>query len=410
MTARYFPYPFNYKMCWRRSLEVIMLLGTGRHCRTLLGITAVLLGGAACSSAAHPAAAGSAAVVRVTQRPYLQRFHTVSQIATTVPANGDVNPYGVTLVPQTAGNLVRGDILVSNFNSKANVQGTGNTIVEISPDGSVQPFARLSALPSSERCPGGIGLTTGLEVLPGGWVAVGSLPTVKGGVLPATNPTGCIIVLDSRGKPVETWTSKNINGPWDMTMRTESGRAALFVSNVLSRAGGPHSAPSAAGICTVVRVNVSLSPGARPRMTSVTVIGGGFPWRKNKAALIQGPTGVALGRSGTLYVASTLGNSISAIPDAMTRTSPTMPGAGVLTSGGSLSGPLGLTAAPNGDLIAANGNNGNAVEISPDGHQVATVTLVPHGAGDLFGVITPADGQGLLFVNDGTNALDLFSA
>ena len=53
-----------------------------------------------------------------------------------------------------------------------------------------------------------------------------------------------------------------------------------------------------------------------------------------------------------------------------------------------------------------NGNNGNAVEITPAGRQVATRTLVKNGAGDLFGVsVTPA---GLLTVNDGTNTLDLF--
>jgi hypothetical protein len=63
-----------------------------------------------------------------------------------------------------------------------------------------------------------------------------------------------------------------------------------------------------------------------------------------------------------------------------------------------------------GNLIAVNGDNGNAVEVTPTGRQVATVTLVPHGAGDLFGVTPLADGQGLLFVNDGANALDLFSA
>jgi hypothetical protein len=216
-------------------------------------------------------------------------------------------------------------------------------------------------------------------------------------------------VLDSQGRPVETWVSKDINGPWDMTMQAGSGHAALFVSNVLSRTGSGRSVPAPSGQCTVVRVNVSLAPGTRPRMTSVTVVGSGFPWQTNKAALIQGPTGLALGRSGILYVVSTLGNSVSAIPDALTRTSPTAPGAGVLTSGGSLNGPLGLTALPDGNLIAVNGNNGQAVEITPAGRQVATVTLVPHGAGDLFGVTTPADGQGLLFVNDGTNALDLFS-
>src|SRR5215475_2085323 len=59
----------------------------------------------------------------------------------TVPANGDVNPYGVALVPATTGNLVQGNILVSNFNNSANLQGTGTTIMEISPSGSVQTFA-----------------------------------------------------------------------------------------------------------------------------------------------------------------------------------------------------------------------------------------------------------------------------
>jgi hypothetical protein len=56
-----------------------------------------------------------------------------------------------------------------------------------------------------------------------------------------------------------------------------------------------------------------------------------------------------------------------------------------------------------------NGNNGNAVEVTPAGRQVARVTLVPGGAGDLFGVTPAADGAGLLFVNDGTNALDFLS-
>lgn len=46
----------------------------------------------------------------------------------TVPVNGDVNPYGVAFVPQdfpTGGILNPGDILVSNFNNALNLQGTG---------------------------------------------------------------------------------------------------------------------------------------------------------------------------------------------------------------------------------------------------------------------------------------------
>jgi glucose/arabinose dehydrogenase len=80
--------------------------------------------------------------------------------------------------------------------------------------------------------------------------------------------------------------------------------------------------------------------------------------------------------------------------------------AGLLSAGGALDVPLGMTLAPNGDLVVVNGNNGNAVEISPAGRQLTTKTLVKSGAGDLFGIITtPA---GIVAVNDGTNALELF--
>jgi hypothetical protein len=154
---------------------------------------------------------------------------------------------------------------------------------------------------------------------------------------------------------------------------------------------------------------VDLPAGHEPELSGVTVVGSGFPWRKDRTALIQGPTGLALSSAGTLYVASTLGDSISAIPDALTRTGPASGSADVLTHGGGLSGPLGLARAPGGDLIAVNGNNGNAVEVAPDGRQVATVTLVHGGAGDLFGLTPASDGGGLLFVNDGTNALDMLS-
>jgi hypothetical protein len=56
-----------------------------------------------------------------------------------------------------------------------------------------------------------------------------------------------------------------------------------------------------------------------------------------------------------------------------------------------------------------NANDGNVVEISPQGHQVAKKTLVPQGSGDLFGATIASGGKELLFVNDGTNALDIAS-
>jgi hypothetical protein len=66
-----------------------------------------------------------------------------SQAVSTVPANGDVNPYGVAFVPRGfagAGVLRAGDALVSNFNNSSNLQGTGSTIVRITPGGLQSAF------------------------------------------------------------------------------------------------------------------------------------------------------------------------------------------------------------------------------------------------------------------------------
>ena len=69
-----------------------------------------------------------------------------------------------------------------------------------------------------------------------------------------------------------------------------------------------------------------------------------------------------------------------------------------------------MVAAPNGDVIVVNGNDGNAIEVTPAGKQILTKTLVKNGAGDLFGLaITPND-QSIVFVNDGANTLDRYHA
>jgi sugar lactone lactonase YvrE len=165
-----------------------------------------------------------------------------------------------------------------------------------------------------------------------------------------------------------------------------------------------------AGNCTVVRIDLALSATAAPQVTTTTVVGKNFPWQANKAALDLAPTGLALGHDGTLYVADTETNKISAIAEAATRTTAVSASSSTISSGGALNAPLGMMLAPNGDLIVVNGNDGNAVEVTPTGAQVATKTLVANGAGDLFGLTATAAGDGILLVNDGTNALDLYHA
>ena len=340
---------------------------------------------------------------------FLGQLHAGSQIASTVPAKGDVNPYGLAVVPATAGRLTAGNILVSNFNDKANVQGTGTTIVQVSPGGQTSLFADVATLPAGMACPGGVGLTTALGILPGGWVVAGSLPTTKSGALPGLDPAGCLILLNDQGTVVQTITNKNIAGPWDLAVTSTATSAQVFVSNALGGNTSTSTGTPVTGNCTVVRLDFALknlSAASPPMLTGITVVGSGYPWRANKAALVLAPTGLALGHNGTLYVADTETNTISAIPQATTRTAAQAATAGLLSAGGALDAPLGMTLAPNGDLIVVNGNNGNAVEVTPAGRQLTTKTLVKNGAGDLFGIVTTPDG--ILAVNDGTNALELF--
>ena len=378
----------------------------GHHAKILTAMISLGLAAAACSSTSTTRSASSATTPASSPPPaaFLGQLHGMTQVGTTVPANGDVNPYGVAVVPASGGRLTAGDILVSNFNDKANVQGTGNTIVQVSPAGKTSVFASIAALPAGQTCPGGIGLTTALGILPGGWVVVGSLPTSHGGVLPGVDPAGCLIVLNDRGTVAETITDPDIVGPWDLTVTSSATSAEVFVSNALGGNTSTHDGVPVTGNCTIVRLDLALSAGSPPKLTSSTVIGTEFPWRANKSALILAPTGLALGGNGTLYVDDTQTNSVSAIPQALTRTSAITAVAGTLSVGGALQAPLGMTIAPNGDLVVVNGNNGNAVEITPAGKQVATRTLIKNGAGDLFGIITTR--EGLLIANDGTNALD----
>jgi hypothetical protein len=161
---------------------------------------------------------------------FISQFSTVSEVGTTVPSNGDVNPYGIANVPSSVGSLVRGDILISNFNSSENLQGTGTTIVQESPTGHLSLFAQIDPKTLPGACPGGVGLTTALAILPGGYVVVGSLPTTDGSA--ATAQAGCLIVLNSMGHVVKTISGGPINGPWDMTAVSNGPFSTLFVTNV----------------------------------------------------------------------------------------------------------------------------------------------------------------------------------
>ncbi|HYB25972.1 MAG TPA: hypothetical protein VEF89_05110 [Solirubrobacteraceae bacterium] len=364
---------------------------------------------AACAVLALGAAGAQAA-------PFIAGF-TPTTLASTVPTNGDLNPYGIVTVPNSVGLLHRGDLLISNFNNSTpptGEQGTGTTIVQIPPGDADQTAgdAPVFAHINPAEIPGGeVGLTTALAVTRSGFVIVGSLPTSDG--TSATAKAGALIVLNSYGKVVGTISGGPINGPWDMTAVDHGFYTTLYVTNVLNGTvaadtGGPSVPGNVVDGGTVVRIQLRTIPGVRPVVLSEDVIATGFPERTDPNALVIGPTGVALAPNGTLFVADTQGNRIAAIPDAPFRVSPIRHGGLTVSSGQDLNGPLGMTLAPNGDILTANGDDGNVVETTELGTQVAEVAADP-SAGDLFGLTVSPRVDSVFYVDDGTNTLNVLA-
>ena len=81
-----------------------------------------------------------------------------------------------------------------------------------------------------------------------------------------------------------------------------------------------------------------------------------------------------------------------------------------VTSGGALSQPLGLSLAPDGDILTVNGGNGKIIETTPAGRQIGTTFLdtagSPAGAGALFGLTLTPSGA-VYYTDDAENTLRL---
>jgi hypothetical protein len=312
----------------------------------------------------------------------------------TVPASGEGNPYGIAFVPQsfpTTGVLQPGDLLVSNFNSSSGIQGTGTTIERITPTGTVSTFFTSTH----------IGLDTALGVLKSGFVIVGNLPNTSG-----TIGQGALQILNANGVVVSTLTdSALLNGPWDLTIDDDGGHAEVFVSNVLSG--------------TVTRVNLTIPHNGNPQVVSETQIASGYAHGTDPNALVIGPTGLAFNdKTDTLYVASTGDNKIFAIHNAEFTTHDHGMGNVVVQDATHLHGPLGLVLAPNGDLIAANGDAVNPggtpndlVEYNHAGHFVGDFQVDPGAPGAAFGIALTTNNDTLRFaaVNDNANTAEVFT-
>jgi hypothetical protein len=326
--------------------------------------------------------------------------------SSTIPANGDLNPYGVAFVPEGfrgGGSIAAGDVLVSNFNNggtppTGNIQGAGTTIIRQPARGPIAPPGSASTFFTS-KLPG---LSTALGVLRRGFVIVGNVPTTDGTF--ATIGQGALQVIDRHGNWLATWTDPVfLDGPWDLTIVDHDSEAQIFVSNVLNG--------------TVSRLDVAVGWNA-VTLRKKTTVASGYTHVPNMAAVVLGPTGLAFdGSTDTLFVASTAENAIYAVGDAAHRSHAANKGELVFADS-HLIGPLALRFAPNGHLLTANGDAtdnmdplhpSEIVEFTRWGEFVREYN-VDAGQGGAFGLDTVEDADGgfnFAFIDDVTSNLTI---
>ncbi|WP_179405609.1 hypothetical protein [Burkholderia guangdongensis] len=313
-----------------------------------------------------------------------------------MPTNGDLNPYGIAFVPASVpswSTLKPGDVVVSNFNAQSNLQGTGTTIVKLVPGSGPVTFFQGSNL----------GLTTALAVLSSGFVLVGNLPTPDGATI---STQGSLLVINPQGQLVATLAPQNLlNGPWDLAVIDHGQRVTAFVSNVLDG--------------TVARLDLTIGDNGVTMGQTSRIIASGYLHRRDPAALVVGPTGLAYNaNTDVLYVASTGDNAVFAIANASTTGGGGV-GRMIYYDQTHLHGPLALAFAPNGHLVTANGDAVNPdpqqpseiVEFTPEGRFIAQMQVdsVPGAA---FGLAFGRGGNGqpqFAAVDDNTNSATVWT-
>ncbi len=323
------------------------------------------------------------------------RFIPLIVVSSTIPANGDLNPYGIAFVPPgfPAGGLLNpGDVLVSNFNNSNNFQGTGTTIIKFTPSSGATPDMQASVF--FQGTPP-LGFTLALGVLTRGFVVAGNVTTTDG--TSATVAAGPLLFIDKNGKLAKSFTA-SLDGPWGLAIVDGFDHAKVFVSNVLNG--------------TVTRIDLSLPDGETVNVTGTVQVASGYKHRTDPAALVLGPAGLFYDKGAdVLYVASTGDNAIFKVPHAGT-TGPASGTGKLVFADPHLRGPIALALAPNGDLLTSNGDAVNPdpaqpseiVEFTEAGQFIGEYN-VHQNQGGAFGVAAFTEGTVNLLaaVNDNAN-------
>jgi len=305
------------------------------------------------------------------------------------PKLHQLNPYGLTVAPATAGDLTAGDLVVCNFNDSKNVQGTGYTIVSLHP----APGSKPELISDSKTLVG----CAALALDPGDNIWAAAFTSDD-------NP-----IISPSGKFEANIKGTDFDHPFGQIYAApKSGSPAFYESN--------------AGVGTVVRINL----GAK---FTYDVIAKGFAVNHGKPGSIFAPAGLAYeAGNDTLYIVDGTNNTVVAFanvtkipnggitvePGGKKFSGPFAKDARLVYAGTPLDGPISSALFFNGNIVVGNTGNPSGqnlmVELSPAGKVLDVVNVDKGAAGAIFGMVatgTSADNTKLYFNDDNDNNLQV---
>ncbi len=347
----------------------------------------------ALSGAAIPLSSASAQMDPVGQ---LGKFQDHIVAPSNNPMNGDTNPYGMAIVPLTMGNLVKGNLLVAEFNNASNTSGAGTSIVQVNPTtGVVTQFASAATIND-------VGLTGPVDIAINPkndfvWVAAfGAATNGSQSGYVVINSAGSLVVDENNqtvaSNPTLMGNMNPFAGVWGAAVGVDyhTKTTSFYWSNIAGTS-------SMAGPGEIWRTNPS-GPNLYQNSTFTPIVVG-LP---ASAQALTGPKGMVYDeRTGTLFFTDSQNNAVYAVKNAATAMGPVSPK--LVYQGGPLSTPQDIALDPRtGHLYVVNGASGpgtaNAlVELTQSGQILGVRDLAPNEApGGLFGVaISPKTFGGL---------------
>jgi hypothetical protein len=366
----------------------------------LVSTAAMLSATAACSNQAGPTnglpgASAQAVVTNLAQggRPadstsILKKLTTDVLIgSTTDAANGDEGPRAISISPGSSrGKLLKGQLLVCNYEDSKGVAGNGTTLEVLDPKASSQPV-RYFQSNLIKGCDGA------------------AIQPREGSVYASGFTSDKIVSISPTAKLAKTYGGKTFTSPFFDTIADHTQNFAPLYVYIGTTYGG------------IVSISIGFYGNGM-----ATQIADGFATGKTSAGGALGPAGLAYDHSiDTLYIADSANNTIVAFTSASKLLDkdeivvkpggktfkckfPKTTCGKLIYSGSPLDAPAAATMLPNGNLIVANtqGTANTLVELTPAGQILDTKVVDTSSTQGVFGLAAGGtnDSNTVLFFTD----------